>query len=135
MTTSILAASRRTPLLWLVFGLGVVFTLLGIRALIAPEVASAGFGLPMNTASETAFVQVYGARTIALGLIVVGLAWSSQTRALAVLSTVAATLPFFDLAIILERVAWNADLVRHVVIEAVLVVVATLLWRQARAGR
>ena len=58
---------RRPKTVWLALVASLAISLLGLRAILDPVSASAGFGLPMHTGSETAFVQIYGARNALLG--------------------------------------------------------------------
>jgi RNA polymerase sigma factor (sigma-70 family) len=66
-TPSNAPAYRRPKTVWLALVASLAISLLGLRAVLDPVSASAGFGLPMHTGSETAFVQIYGARNALLG--------------------------------------------------------------------
>jgi len=57
----------RTAAVWLAAVASAAILLLGLRAFLDPVSASAAFGLPMHTGSETTFVRIYGARNAFLG--------------------------------------------------------------------
>lgn len=118
-----------SKVVWLAAVVSVAIILLGLRAFVDPVAASAGFGLPMHTDSETTFVQVYGARNALLGAVAVGLLVRRMTGPAAMLFTLATALPPLDAWVIVSRVGAGTVLVRHAVIFLVLVVTSTLLWR------
>ena len=109
-----------------------VILLLGVRALLDPLAASASFGLPMHTESETAFVRVYGARNAWLGGIALVFATRRMLQPLVLLYTSATVLPFLDAAVIVSQLGLGHELVRHGIIMVVLVAVSVSLWRAGR---
>ena len=119
----------RTAAVWLAAVVSAAILLLGLRALLDPESASAGFGLPMHTESETTFVRIYGARNAFLGVLSLRLLWLRMTRPVALLFTLATVLPLLDAWVIVSRIGVGAELVRHAVILLVLVVTSTSLRR------
>jgi hypothetical protein len=121
----------RSPTAWLAIVASVAIVLLGLRAIIDPVAASAGFGLPMQTATETTFVQIYGSRNALLGAISLLLAALGLWRAVAVTFSCACALPLFDAALIVSHHGVGAVLVRHGVILAILIAISALLWRFA----
>jgi hypothetical protein len=119
----------RTAAVWLAAGASAAILLLGLRAFLDPVSASAGFGLPMHTESETAFVRIYGARNAFLGVVSLRLLWLRMTRPVALLFTLATVLPLVDAWVIVSTIGVGAELVRHGVILLVLVVTSTSLRR------
>jgi len=109
-----------------------IILLLGVRAFLDPLAASASFGLPMHTESETAFVRVYGARNAVLGGIALVFATRRMLQPLVLLCTSAIVLPFLDAAVIVSQLGLGYELVRHGVIMVVLVAVSVSLWRAGR---
>ena len=124
---------RRTVAVWLAAIASVAILVLGIRAFLDPVSASAGFGLPMHTQSETTFVRVYGARNAFLGVVALRLLWLRMTKPVALLFTLATMLPLLDAWVIVSRVGVSGELVRHAIILLVLVVTSTSL-RRLHAG-
>ena len=119
----------RTAAVWLAAVVSAAILLLGLRALLDPASASAGFGLPMHTESETTFVRIYGARNAFLGVLSLRLLWLRMTRPVALLFTLATLLPLLDAWVIVSRIGVGAELVRHAVILLVLVVTSISLRR------
>jgi Domain of unknown function (DUF4267) len=124
----------KSPARWLAAIASVVILLLGVRAFLDPVAASAGFGLPMHTDGETAFVRVYGARNAFLGAVGLGFVALGMIRPLALLFTLATVLPLLDAVVIASRVGVGHELVRHAAILLVLTVVSIALWRADRAS-
>jgi Domain of unknown function (DUF4267) len=118
-----------TAAVWLAAVASAAILLLGLRAFVDPVSASAAFGLPMHTGSETTFVRIYGARNAFLGVVSLRLLWLRMTRPVALLFTVATVLPLLDAWVIVSRIGVGAELVRHAVILLVLVVTSTSLRR------
>ncbi len=117
----------RTAAVWLAAVASAAILLLGLRAFLDPVSASAGFGLPMHTESETTFVRIYGGRNVFLGVVSLRLLWLRMTRSVALLFTLATVLPLLDAWVIVSRIGVGAELVRHAVILLVLVVTSTSL--------
>src|SRR5258706_10353612 len=93
----------RSPAAWLAGIASVAIILLGVRAFLDPVSASAGFGLPMHTESETTFVRIYGARNAFLGTVALGFLVLRMIRPLALLFTLATVLPVLDALVIVSR--------------------------------
>ena len=119
----------RRPVMWLVGIVAALIVALGVRAFVDPVAASAGFGLPMHTATETTFVRVYGARNALLGLLALAFMAGGMLRPLTLVFTFATALPLLDAIVIASRIGVGQELVRHAVILLVLAVASTALWR------
>ena len=119
----------RSKAVWLAGLVSVVLLLLGVRAFLDPVAASASFGLPMHTDSETAFVRIYGARNALLGAVALVFAVRGMVRPLVLLFTLATVLPLLDAAVIVSQIGLGHELTRHGVILLVLATVSISLWR------
>ena len=119
----------RTAAVWLAGVASAAILLLGLRAFVDPVSASAAFGLPMHTESETTFVRIYGARNAFLGVLSLRQLWLRMTRPVALLFTLATEQPLLDAWVIESRIGVGAELVRHAVILLVLVVTSISLRR------
>ena len=126
---------RRTAAVWLAAIASVAILVLGIRAFLDPVSASAGFGLPMHTQSETTFVRVYGARNALLGVLALAFIAGGMLRPLTLLFTFATALPLLDAAVITSRIGVGHELIRHAAILPVLVAASAALWRSSAARR
>ena len=114
----------RSKAIWLAGLVSVVILLLGVRAFLDPVAASASFGLPMHTDAETSFVRVYGARNAVLGALALVFAVRGMTGPLMLIFTLATVLPFLDMAVIVSRIGFARELVRHGIILLVLAMVS-----------
>jgi len=119
----------RSKVVWLAGLVSVVILLLGVRAFLDPVAASASFGLPMHTDTETSFVRIYGARNALLGALALVFALRGMIRPLVLLFTLATLLPLLDAAVIVSRIGLGQELVRHTIILLVLVTMTFALWR------
>ena len=119
----------RSKVVWLAGLVSVVIFLLGVRAFLDPVAASASFGLPMHTDTETSFVRIYGARNALLGALALVFALRGMIRPLVLLFTLATLLPLLDAAVIVSRIGLGQELVRHGIILLVLVTITLALWR------
>jgi hypothetical protein len=119
----------RSKAVWLAGLVSVVILLLGVRAFLDPVAASASFGLPMHTDTETSFVRIYGARNALLGALALVFALRGMIRPLVLLFTLATLLPLLDAAVIVSRIGLEQELVRHGIILLVLVTITFALWR------
>ena len=119
----------RSKAVWLAGLVSVVILLLGVRAFLDPVAASASFGLPMHTDTETSFVRIYGARNALLGALALVFALRGMIRPLVLLFTLATLLPLLDAAVIVSRIGLGQELVRHATILLVLVTITFALWR------
>ena len=124
---------RRTATVWLAAIASVAILVLGIRAFFDPVSASAGFGLPMHTESETTFVRVYGARNAFLGVVALRLLWLHMAKPVALLFSLATVLPLLDAWVVVSRLGVGHELFRHAAILFVLAIVTVSLWRSTRS--
>lgn len=120
----------RSPAVILATLAGLAFLILGARAILIPTVASASFGLLATASVEAAWVQVYGSRTILLGLVGLVLVATRNLLPLALLFTFGALTPFFDMAVLSGQGVLEAFAARHATFVVVLGIIAALLWRQ-----
>jgi hypothetical protein len=98
--------------------------------LIDPQQASARFGAPVSDAAGALFYRVYLSRNLVIAVAGAIFLLSRQWTALAILLTVAAFLPVFDMsALTLNGVTPPAV---HPIVLALLALTAALLWRRAR---
>ena len=118
-----------SKVVWLAGLVSAVLLLLGVRAFLDPVAASASFGLPMHTDSETAFVRIYGARNALLGAVALVFAVRGMVRPLVLLFTLATVLPLLDAAVIVSQIGLGHELARHGIILLVLATVSLSLWR------
>jgi hypothetical protein len=108
------------------------FAVLSLRGLIDPQTASARFGTPVSDVAGSLFYRVYLSRNlviVASGAIF--LLWRQWTP-LAVLLTVTAALPVFDMAVLL--LSGITPPVFHPIALALIAITAALLWRRAAAS-
>jgi hypothetical protein len=130
-----------TPPLWrepaLVFAAlsGLAFVTLGMRAMIIPMTTSSGFGLPALGSTDTLWVQIYGSRTMLLGLLAIILAALGYVVPLIFMFGIGAALPFFDMALIASQNGPGPILFRHAAYVVWLGLGAFLLWRLQRRHR
>lgn len=111
---------------------GLAFVILGMRAVLIPMTTSSGFGLPALGANDALWVQIYGSRTILLGLLAIILAASGSVVPLAFMFAIGAALPFFDMALITSQSGPGPILFRHAAFVIWLGLGAFLLWRLQR---
>jgi hypothetical protein len=101
--------------------------------LIDPQGASARFGSPVSDAAGALFYRVYLSRNLVIVVSGAVFLLSRQWTALAILLTVAAGLPVFDMSVLsLNGVTPPAF---HPIVLVLLALTAALLWRRARAAR
>jgi Domain of unknown function (DUF4267) len=110
---------------FLLLGLSV----LAVRGLIDPQPASARFGAPVSDAAGVLFYRVYLSRNLVLAVSGAAFLLTRQWRALAILLTVAAALPVFDMSVLSLNGITPPAL--HPLALALLGVAAILLWRRA----
>jgi len=109
------------------------FVILVLRGLIDPQQASARFGSPVSDAAGALFYRVYLSRNLVIVAAGAVFLLSRQWTALAILLTIAAFLPLFDMSMLaLDGVTPPA---LHPIALALLAFTAALLWRRARAAR
>jgi hypothetical protein len=109
------------------------FTLLSVRGFIAPEQASVRFGSPVTDAAGALFYRVYLSRNLVIALTGAILLLTRQWTPLAILLTVTAALPVFDMTVLSLNGVTPPFF--HPVALALLVIAAALMWRRAVAHR
>ena len=107
------------------------FVILVLRGLIDPQQASARFGAPVSDAAGALFYRVYLSRNLVIVAAGAIFLLSRQWTALAILLTIAAFLPPFDMSVLALNGVTPPAL--HPVALALLALTAALLWRRARA--
>src|SRR5512140_1778780 len=76
------------------------FAVLSLRGLIDPQPASARFGTPVSDAAGVLFYRVYLSRNLVIVASGAIFLLSRQWKALALLMTITATLPLFDMSVL-----------------------------------
>ena len=109
----------------------VAYLVLVLRGLIDPQQASARFGVPVSDAAGALFYRVYLSRNLVIVVASAIFLLSRQWTALAVVLTVAALLPLFDMSVLALNGVTPPAL--HPVALVLLALTAGLLWRRARA--
>jgi hypothetical protein len=99
--------------------------------LFDPQAASARFGAPVSDAAGALFYRVYLSRNLVIVAAGAIFLLSRQWTALAILLTIAAFLPLFDMSVLALNGVTPPAL--HPVALALLALTAALLWRRARA--
>jgi hypothetical protein len=107
------------------------FVILVLRGLIDPQQASARFGAPVSDAAGAMFYRVYLSRNLVIVAAGAIFLLSRQWTALAILLTIAAFLPLFDMSVLAFNGVTPPAL--HPIALAFLSLTAALLWRRARA--
>jgi hypothetical protein len=103
--------------------------LVSFRGLVDPQSASARFGMSVSDAAGALFYRVYLSRSLVIVAAGAIFLLSRQWRPLAVLVTVTAALPVFDMSVLsLNGVTPPAF---HPVALPLIVLAAVLLWRRA----
>jgi MYXO-CTERM domain-containing protein len=109
------------------------FAVLSIRGLIDPQQASSRFGAPVSDAAGALFYRVYLSRNLVIVAAGAIFLLSRQWMPLAILLTVTAALPVFDMSVLsLNGVTPPAF---HPAALALIGLAAALLWRRAAATR
>lgn len=107
------------------------FALLSFRGLIDPQTASVRFGTPVVDSAGTLFYRVYLSRNLVIVIAGAIFMLSRQWRPLAILMSVTAALPVFDMSVL--AMSGVTPPLFHSAALVVIVVTAALLWRRARA--
>jgi hypothetical protein len=109
------------------------FAVLSFRGLIDPQPASARFGTPVSDAAGALFYRVYLSRNLVIVASGAIFLLSRQWKPLAILLTMTAVLPVFDMSVLsMNGVTPPAF---HPIALALIALAAALLWRRARAAR
>src|SRR5471032_1283841 len=107
------------------------FAVLSLRGLIDPQQASARFGTPVSDAAGALFYRVYLSRNLVIVVAGAIFLLLRQWKPLAILLTVTAVLPLFDMSVLsLDGVT---PPVFHPIALALIAITAALLWRRTRA--
>ena len=117
------------PLAWVVALVALALLAIGVRAMLAPSAAAAGFGVPLGGAEGLIYVQAFGARNVGLSLFALAMIGLDQRRALGVLFVCAALIAALDGLILATRLGFDPSLVRPGAIAVVLVVLGARLLR------
>ena len=105
------------------------FAVLSLRGTINPQVASARFGAEVTDAAGTLFYRVYLSRNMVIVVTGAVLLLMRQWTPLAILLTVTAVLPVFDMTVL--TLNGVTPPVFHPIALALLAITAGLLWRRA----
>jgi hypothetical protein len=109
------------------------FAVLSIRGLIDPQQASSRFGAPVSDAAGALFYRAYLSRNLVIVAAGAIFLLSRQWMPLAILLTVTAALPVFDMSVLsLNGVTLPAF---HPAALALIGLAAALFWRRAAATR
>ena len=109
------------------------FAILSFRGLIDPQQASARFGMPISDAAGALFYRVYLSRNLVIVAAGAIFLLSRQWTPLAVLLTITAALPVFDMSVLL--LDGMTPPVFHPIALVLLAITAALLWRRAAASK
>ena len=109
------------------------FAVLSLRGLIDPPSASARFGTAVSDQAGTLFYRVYLSRNLVIVAASAIFLLSRQWTALAVLLSVTAALPLFDMAVLSQNGVTPPFF--HPAAFAVIAIAAALSWRRARGSR
>jgi hypothetical protein len=104
-----------------------------LRGLIAPEQASARFGAPVADAAGSLFYRVYLSRNLVIVITGAIFLLTRQWTPLAILLTVTAALPVFDMAVLSSNGVTPP--VFHPLALALIAITAALAWRRVAAGK
>jgi len=106
------------------------FAVLSLRGLIDPQQASARFGAPVSDAAGALFYRVYLSRNLVIVAAGAVFLLSRQWTPLAMLLTITAVLPVFDMSLLSSNGVTPPAI--HPIALALLALNAALLWRRAR---
>ena len=107
------------------------FAVLSFRGLIDPQQASAWFGAPVSDGAGALFYRVYLSRNLVIVASGVIFLLARQWTPLAILVTITAALPVFDMSVL--ALNGTPPPAFHPVALALIALTAALLWRRARA--
>ena len=105
------------------------FAALSLRGLFVPEQASARFGLPVHDAAGALFYRVYLSRNLVIVITGAIFLLTRQWTPLAILVTVTAALPLFDMSVLSLGGVTPPGF--HPIALVLIAVTALLLWRRA----
>jgi hypothetical protein len=121
--------SWSSPLTWISFLAALALLVIGVRAVLAPASASAGFGIPLGEGPGLAFVQAFGARNIGLSLFAALAIILDQRRSVGILFVCAAIVAFLDAYIVSRQLGFGPSIARPSIIAVVLAVIGSLMLR------
>jgi uncharacterized protein DUF4267 len=116
-----------SPLTWISMIASVALFAIGVRAVLAPATASAGFGIPIGGGEGLAFVQAFGARNIGLSLFAVLAIMLDERRSVGILFVCAATIAVIDAYIVSQHLGFGIAIARPSIIAVVLAIVGGFL--------
>ena len=109
------------------------FAALSLRGFIAPQPASARFGLPVSDPAGALFYRVYLSRNLVIVITGAIFLLTRQWTPLAILLTVTAALPVFDMTVLSS--SGVTPPVFHPLALALIAVTAALAWRRVAADK
>ena len=109
------------------------FAVLSLRGLADPHQASARFGIQVSDAAGTLFYRVYLSRNLVIVAAGAIFLLARQWTPLAVLLTVTAALPLFDMSVLLLN--GMTPPVFHPIALALIAITAALVWRRVAVSR
>ena len=109
------------------------FAVLSVRGFIDPQPASARFGIQVSDAAGALFYRVYLSRNLVIAASGAIFLLTRQWTPLAVILTVWATLPLFDMSFLSHSGVTPPAL--HPVALALIILAAGLMWRRALPNR
>lgn len=116
--------------LWLALALAVIFVLLGLLFVLAPDAGAALFGLSAQISETLYYVVALGIRDIVLGGLIGAMAFQGR-RPLAVLLAVSAIIPLFDVLLVASVEGFSSilNLLVHAFAGGVLATLSMMLFR------
>lgn len=108
-----------------------LFAGLALRGMVDPQGASARFGTAVSDGAGALFYKVYLSRNLVIAIAGAALLTLRMWKALAILVSVAALLPVFDMAVLSQNGVTPPAF--HPLALVLLAIAAALLWRRARA--
>jgi len=115
-------------------GLGMIF--IGARFLLAPETATAGYGIHFNAHGDYSFDYIKGIRDLFAGLLICILVLSKQIKALGITLAVGTIIPVADMLIVLSK-PYNgiAQAIPHITAIIICSVIGTILLTRKTANK
>ena len=109
------------------------FAVLSLRGLADPQQASARFGIQVSDVAGTLFYRVYLSRNLVIVITGAIFLLTRQWTPLAILLTVTAALPVFDMTVLSSNGVTPP--VFHPLALALIAITAALAWRRVAAGK
>jgi hypothetical protein len=119
--------------LWLALALAVIFVLLGLLFVLAPDAGAALFGLSAQISETLSYVVALGIRDIVLGGLIGAMAFQGR-RPLAVLLGISAIIPVFDVLLVASVEGFSSilNVLVHALAGGVLATLSIMLFRTKR---